>query len=1127
VRLQKDLAAKGFDVWLDQQRADAGASWTIEIERAIDRAGVVLAVLTESSYDSAICRAEHLRSLRKGKKVIPLLAQTDADVPLYIEPVHYLDFDVSGNYAVQLQRLLEDLAGDKGGVTLRPEYHTTLVTTPPLPLNYLPRPEALERLRDAVVTDRPGPSVALIALEGMGGIGKTILAQALSQDDAVQNAFPDGIVWSTVGKEPVYSLISRMQEVRRALGDEPTKDESELHCIDRYRTVLQAKAALVIVDDVWRSEDIAPFLARSRRSKLLFTTRSTGIAGETGARPHTAELLTIPQSRALLARWADYKPEVSRRDALPPEADGLASECGRLPLALSMVGAMLRGKPLPYWSHVLTLLKQADLKKIRAQFPLYPHADMLRAIQVSIEALDDSDRSRYLDLAVLLDGMAAASAVQRTLWNVDAGEALETAERFVSFSLAQRDGISGIRLHDLQLDYVRAQYSERDALELIHGAVRLSAHVIEKDPQQFASQVIGRLLPHRDAGAIQQFIAKITVGSPHPWIRLLQPALHPPGTALLRTLEGHYADISGVAVTPDGTRAISASADKTLKVWGLDSGCTLRTLEGHSDGVSGVAVTPDGTRAVSASRDKTLKVWNLDTGRAMRTLEGHSAAVFCVALTRDGHRAVSASADATLKVWDLDSGSMLRTLEGHSDYVFGVAVMPDGTRVVSASWDKTLKIWDLNTGCTLRTLAGHSDYVYCVTVMPDGRRALSTSRDNTLRLWDLDTGRVLRTLKGHSASVYGVAVTPDGRRAVSTSRDNTLKLWDLDGGRVLSTLEGHSDSVSGVALTADGNLAISASDDKTLKVWDLDTDRGLRTPRGHSDSVSGVAVTPDGKRAVSASADKTLKLWDLETGRALRTLEGHAASVTGVAVTPGGNRAVSAFWDNTLNVWEIESGRTLLTLKGHSDSVCGVAVTDDGERAVSASRDKTLKVWNLENGRTLHTLEGHSAFVFGVAVTPDGKRAVSASADKTLKVWDLDSGRTLRTLKGHSAVILGVAVTPDGHQAVSASADKTLKVWDLDSGCTVRTLEGHSDYVSGVAVTPDGTRAVSVSRDKTLNVWDLGTGILLATFHCDAPARCCACVDKRRMVAGDGGGRVYILSLEESGAVESGTKAKA
>ena len=54
--------------------------------------------------------------------------------------------------------------------------------------------------------------------------------------------------------------------------------------------------------------------------------------------------------------------------------NGVVRECGQLPLALSMIGAMLRGKPPAYWSHLLGVLRRADLAKIRAEFPFYPHA---------------------------------------------------------------------------------------------------------------------------------------------------------------------------------------------------------------------------------------------------------------------------------------------------------------------------------------------------------------------------------------------------------------------------------------------------------------------------------------------------------------------------------------------------------------------------------------------------------------------------------------------------------------------------------------------------------------------------------------------------------------------------------
>lgn len=182
-RLRNDLEAKGFEAWLDTSRISGGATWTVEIERAIDRSQVVLALLTRGAYVSDICRAEQLRSLRKGKPVIPIMAQTNADVPLHLETKNYRDFTDAKSYTTQFRLLINDMRTGKGAVLLPEKYRTTYVTAPPLPRNYVERTDAVSNLRNALITDDPGPSIALTALQGMAGIGKTILAQAISRDD--------------------------------------------------------------------------------------------------------------------------------------------------------------------------------------------------------------------------------------------------------------------------------------------------------------------------------------------------------------------------------------------------------------------------------------------------------------------------------------------------------------------------------------------------------------------------------------------------------------------------------------------------------------------------------------------------------------------------------------------------------------------------------------------------------------------------------------------------------------------------------------------------------------------------------------------------------------------------------
>ena len=1061
-----------------------------------------------------MCHGEQLRALDKGKRLIPVLAERGADRTTYVYAVQLRDFTNDGNYAVRLSELLADIRGD-ATATLPDTYRKTRVTyltAPPRVANYLERPEALHALRDALFAEDNRQSIALTALHGMGGIGKTVLAKALTDDEVVQRAFPDGIVWITVGKERKGDFIADMREVAKALGDDLSGYDSAMACANQYRTTIRNKAALIVVDDVWSKADIEPLLADSPRSRFLFTTRNAAIGRFVAAREHRADLMDLQQSRELLGTWAD----VPVRD-LPPVAETVIAECGRLPLALSVVGAMLRGTSKRFWTDTVELLRNADLSAIEDQLP-EGQQSFFRAVEVSFQTLKPDTQSRYRALAVLLEDMEAPLPVLQTLWNVEEAEARRVIRHLADRSLALVDKGERIHLHDLQLDYVRAHYPDKEALEIIRESIRLSSTVISNDPWQFPSQIVGRLLPHQAMPAIAEFIQRVSGCLRFNWLRPMQPGLHPPGTGVIRTLTGHSGHVNAVVVTKDGQRAVSASNDHTLKVWDLGSWHELRTICCHQDEVSAVTVTPDGLRAVSSSSsDRALKVWDLVSGRQMRTLSGHSGYVKGVAVTPDGETAVSASDDKTLKVWDLAIGCELRALVGHLSAVEAVALTPDGKQVVSASEDHTLKIWDLASGRELRTLHLNAARAKALAVTPDGLRVVSASDDRNVKVQELVSGRELQTFSGHSDGVTSVAVTPDGCQAISASLDKTLKVWDLATGCELRTLTGHYSGVKSVAITPDGRRVLSASDDETLKVWDLATRRELRGVPVHSGRVTAVAITPDGRRVLSASDDWTVKVWDVGCEELITadTLRGHTSQIMGVAITGDGRRAVSASWDGMVKVWDVASRRELRTLAGHKSFVNAVALTKDGRRAVSASSDKTVKVWDVLGGREARTFTAHSSEVTAVSLTADDERVLSASRGE-LKVWELESGRELMAITGHSHWIRVAAVMANGDQAIVASWDNVLQVWEMAGGREMNTLRGHASAVLSVAAAQSGKRAVSASYDKTLKVWDLETGTCLATFSCDSAVRCCASSNGLELiVAGDEGGHVHFLRLEE------------
>ncbi len=985
-----------------------------------------------------------------------------------------------------------------------------LWNVPKEPPHYLPREDELNALRTKLLGEQSVVMTAAVTIQGMGGLGKSVLAAAIAQDSEIQRAFPDGIFWVTVGQEG--KLLELQTSLAKELSGKPPEFTTVQQGQMELRSLLSDQLSLLILDDIWREVDLAALNVVGARGRLLVTTRDARIATSIGATVHQLDVLEASQARQLLAQWTGLQ-----EATLPGVADQVVRECGALPLALAMVGAMLRRHP-DRWENVLNKLRNADLEKIRQQFPDYPYPDLLKAMQVSVEAMEAGVRSRYLEFAVFPEDVPIPERVLQVWWGakgLDEYDTQDVIDELKDRSLLQKDEQGRLTLHDLQMDFVRKQVGQelgqlhRDWIEAYRGQCPQEWHGLSDDGYCFvgvpyhlqqagaAEELRELLLDFRwlqaklGATTINQVVRDYELLPEEQTLTLVRNSLRLSAHVLAddkAQLAGHLLGHLLGREQPEIQALVQQSEKSCCGFRPMHANLTppdgplLRTLEGHYTSVLSVVVLPDGKGALSASNDGTLKLWDLESGTVLRTMEGHRALVYsAVAVLPDGKRALSASYDGTLKLWNLESGTVLRTMEGHRALVYSaVAVLPDGKRALSASYDGTLKLWNLESGTVLRTMEGHRALVYsAVAVLPDGKRALSASYDGTLKLWNLESGTVLRILEGHRASVNSVAVLPDGKCALSASHDGTLKLWNLESGTVLRILEGHRASVNSVAVLPDGKCALSASHDGTLKLWNLESGTVLRILEGHRASVNSVAVLPDGKCALSASHDGTLKLWNLESGTVLRILEGHRASVNSVAVLPDGKCALSASHDYTLKLWDLESGTVLRTMEGHRAPVNSVAVLPDGKRALSASHDGTLKLWNLKSGTVLRILEGHYTSINSVAVLPDGKRALSASHDGTLKLWNLESGRALRILEGHRASVNSVAVLPDGKCALSASHDYTLKLWDLESGTVLRILKGHRTSVNSVAVLPDGKCALSASHDGTLKLWNLESGMVL------------------------------------------------
>ncbi|MCG8421032.1 MAG: protein kinase [Proteobacteria bacterium] len=1011
---------------------------------------------------------------------------------------------------------------DKG--RLEPAAYRSMARSPEF---FVPRRqlgELVELLVAAAITPVSDVSVGITtALRGAGGFGKTTLAQALCQEERVQRAFPGGTLWVTMGEQVTDGgRLARVLDLLRWWSNEEPPAFAEVSMASaELRKRLAGQQVLIIVDDVWRSIDLAPFLDLGAGNAVLATTRDRQTLPK-GCKRIDVDAMAADESISLLGAGLEIA-----FASLRGELDVLAARLGHWPLLLDLVNRQLRElideDGLSAEDAIRDVNESLDNQGVTA-FDLHDETQRRSAVEhtiaVSLQRLDIDERQRYEMLAVFPEDVDIPMVVVARLWSMPTNKSTQTlCRRFSRLSLLQRFDATArtIRLHDVFRDYL----VERHGPEL----ARLHDKLLDvfrptngywsnlRAEQTYAYHYLAYHLhaAQRDDELRQLLVtyawidAKLRALGPAAVIedyayfhddRVLQQicgALRLGSHVLARDVEKLPSQLVGrLEVTvgkPDGNEiaALVDCARAERRYYWLcprtasltpPGGPLVRTFSGHSHWVMAVAVTPDGKRAVSASSDNTLKVWELASGKTLNTLDGHTNWVMAVAVTPNGKRAISASSDKTLRLWDLESGQQVRSFCGHTDYVRAVAVTPSGKHAVSGSDDNTLKVWELESGQALLTLFGHTNWVMAVAVTPDGKHAISASDDNTLKIWELASGRIVRTLCGHTNYVRAVAVTSDGKHIVSGSDDNTLKIWELSSGQALHTLSSHTSWVMAVATNS--RCAISASYDHTIKVWDLTSGKELRTMSGHSNWVMAVAVTPDEKHVISASSDNTLKLWNIASELENNLSSAHTSSVIAVQVTIDEKQAISASYDSTLKLWDLASGQEICMLSGHSSPIAAVSVTKDGKYAISASYDHTLKVWDLSLRQIIHTLSGHSGPVVAITVTPDGRHAVSASYDKTLKVWSLASGQELCTLFGHSDYVRAVAV--NGERAVSASSDNTLKVWNLASGQEIYTLSGHSSSVVAVVVTSDGKYAVSASYDNTLKVWDVTFGKNLRTL---------------------------------------------
>ncbi|KOO53659.1 transducin beta-like protein 3 [Chrysochromulina tobinii] len=216
-----------------------------------------------------------------------------------------------------------------------------------------------------------------------------------------------------------------------------------------------------------------------------------------------------------------------------------------------------------------------------------------------------------------------------------------------------------------------------------------------------------------------------------------------------RLLFGHTDVVLALDSTAAGRKsAAAAGAAGPAGPAGPTSGAELEvvraramsTVLGHTKEVNAVAMAPNDRLAVSASQDRTLKVWSLEGGalKEVGVLKGHKRAVWCVSFSPVDKAVASGGGDASVKIWSVSDFSCLRTLEGHSSSVLRILWLSSGLQLLSSGSDGLIKLWSAKNSECACTLDAHEDKVWALDALETaagGVELWSGSADSLLVRW--------------------------------------------------------------------------------------------------------------------------------------------------------------------------------------------------------------------------------------------------------------------------------------------------------------------------------------------------------------------------------------------------------
>jgi NB-ARC domain/TIR domain/APAF-1 helical domain/WD domain, G-beta repeat len=664
-RLEKDHE---LPVWRDLADLEGTDAWWPQVRDTIDQVEHLVLIMTEGALRSEYVRREWRYARRVGTCVIPLQAeqgQSFEGLPRWMARHNFVAWWNKDSW----RRLVRTLEGPCRATRVP-------FMAGDLPEDYVERPDEFDKLRAQLLdADRGQPIAVTTALKGAGGFGKTTLAKALCHDEAVRDAFADGILWVTLGQTPKEAkLVEHISDLIEKLTHKRPGFANLDAAASELAGVLADREALIVIDDAWRRSDLEPFLQGGPDCARLITTRMTDVLPRE-SKPVEVDAMQPNQASALL------------RYDLPDGEDsalaGLAARLGKWPLMLKLANGVLHLRVVEAGESLADAIVFANEALDEVGLTAFDpdnteQRDQAAAasIAASLSLLGENERARFEELGVFAENAQAPLDLVAAIWKGTGRLSHVQAERLwtrlFQASLILRLDLNAkrLQLHDVVRSYLQAV--RKDQLPFFHSAI-VDAYKIRCSDGWHSGPDDGYFFQYlpwhlREAGQAEELKALLfdyrwlraklgTVGllgliqdfeqlgtdqqaqKMAAGLRLSAHALAIDPRQLAGQLLGRFAASDGTEIakllidTRGGAgRPILLPLRPTLSPPGT---ALIRLFSGHRGPVVALAVLPERGQALSAGDDGTVRLWDLASGRQLAAFTG-DAPLYCCAVTPDG-----------------------------------------------------------------------------------------------------------------------------------------------------------------------------------------------------------------------------------------------------------------------------------------------------------------------------------------------------------------------------------------------------------------------------------------------------------------------------------------------------------